>query len=141
MLLLDYDQWDETKIPVVSAMFNDGRCPCYKNECVVKSICTKVCEEMHRYTVTNLHKTLAYLRDNMGASYYGKIEKLKYQFISSSDAFECLIALQDKTGSFEELKYITNRYIFTIKRSVEIVKNMKRATQGSTPLEYFFIRM
>jgi hypothetical protein len=146
MLLLDFDNWKQEDIPVVSEMFKDERCPCYKNECFITPMCTDTCEEMNNYSVINISETLAYLRDRLRASYYKRIDTDAHRFIRSSLIFKALVDMQYKLDMeqeiiFDEWVCITNRYIFTIKRSVEIAKNMQRISNDDSKLEYFFIGM
>jgi hypothetical protein len=142
MLVLDYHHWDRLKMPVVCEMFKDERCPCLKN-CIIIANCTKACQPMQDYIYTNISETLSYLKEQLGMNYYRLVET--DQTFKAKNIFEGLVNLRYHTvkqddGVFEEWMCITNRFIFTMKRSYQIALN-HCGVDSTARIDHFFIGM
>lgn len=140
MLILDYQHWERSKVPIICEMYKDERCPCLQN-CFVHAICSKTCQPMRDYITINIAETLAYLREHMGKSYYDKIET--GQNYEGKAIFEGLVNLHYHTvlqddGIYDEWACIMNRFYYTMKRSYEISKNHCKA-DPTAQLHQFFI--
>lgn len=140
MLILDYHNWDQSKMPIICEMFKDKRCPCLKN-CIILPNCTKACNPMGDYIITNVSETLSYLREHLGNKYYNHVEK--GQTMKAVYIFEGLVNLHYHTvaqdeGIYDEWACLTKRFVYAMKRSYQIAKN-KCLTKSNSNMDHFTI--